>query len=834
MGPRRVLATISALAVGSALIVATGTTPAASAQRCHPFTTEATYAGEIPTAREVLGFDLGNREVSVGESDRYLRVVDEASSRVQGGTLAISHQGRALRYAVLGAPAQVEATQDAATVLRDPQTPPAVADEIAAEAPAILWVAGNVHGGEESGTDASLRVLYELADRTDCAARRIRNNSVVVVLPTQNPDGRVADTRRNAYGFDMNRDWFARTQPETDGKLEVLREYPSVLFIDDHEMGSKDFFFPPNADPFYHEITDESVHWINDVYGAAMADEFDRQDIPYFNRDVYDMFYMGYGDTVPTTGFLGAGMTFEKQSYAAIHKRVYEQYVAIWASLSAAAANKDAILSGWASSYREAYQQGVDGELEPNQVINPGNEVQQPVPTYPVRHYFIRDDNPAKVDEVQALVRRLQRMDVEVRQLTAPLEVPDYRPYGRASRPTTLPAGTYWVPMAQAQKHWVQAMLHEDTYVPFPYFYDVTAWSQPLLYNVAGGRSGRVLEPQSVPAPTLGEPAPPPIPDEQPALAVWQMNSGTDAVESSGWLRWLLTEKWDVNFQDISAHAIKHGGLAGVDVLVVPNGSAYYGELNLGNNGARDLRAWVRGGGRLVAYRGGAELAARLGLTSAVVSDPTSDVPGSMLRVRVDGDSPLSRGVGPFAWTFYEYDLVMEAADPSTVPVSYPPAGHPDFFVSGFAQGEQELGRTAAVVDEPYGEGRAVLFGSDPNYRAFTDGMQVLLHNALFGPDPVGTRPARHVGDRRTDAAAAAHHVRSLSGRMVVSVRPAAADSVRAIFDRYGIDARSWRVAPAKTRFTVPMQSAEQSPIARDVVADLSRLGSQVVAVRLP
>jgi hypothetical protein len=94
----------------------------------------------------------------------------------------------------------------------------------------------------------------------------------VVLLPTQNPDGREADTRRNAYGFDLNRDWFARTQPETDGKLQLLREYPPVMFIDAHEMGGTDsFFFPANADPIYHEIADESVDWINNLYGPAMA-----------------------------------------------------------------------------------------------------------------------------------------------------------------------------------------------------------------------------------------------------------------------------------------------------------------------------------------------------------------------------------------------------------------------------------------------------------------------------------------------------------------------------------------------------------------------------------
>ena len=116
--------------------------------------------------------------------------------------------------------------------------------------PAILQVAGNVHGGEEERQiDAALRVLYELADRRDRAADQILDNAIVVLLPTQNPDGREADTRRNAYGFDMNRDWFARTQPETDGKVELLRRYLPVLFIDAHEMGSETFFFRPTPTP---------------------------------------------------------------------------------------------------------------------------------------------------------------------------------------------------------------------------------------------------------------------------------------------------------------------------------------------------------------------------------------------------------------------------------------------------------------------------------------------------------------------------------------------------------------------------------------------------------
>jgi len=823
---RRQVVVLAAAALVAPLVVGAhgGSATAAS---CDPFLTPPTYDTAIPTARQVLGFDLGNRDVTSAESDRYLLAVDRASTAVSSGVLGRSVQGRPLYFALVGDQARVDSAVAAAKELRNPQTSPEVAASLAASAPAILWVAGNVHGGEESGTDASLQVLYELAARTDCAATAITDNSVVGILPTQNPDGREADTRRNAYGFDMNRDWFARTQPETDAKLELLRDYPPVLFIDAHEMGREDYFFPPNADPIYHEISAESVDWINNLYGAAMQGEFDRQGIPYFNYDIYDLFYMGYGDTVPTTGFLGAGMTFEKHSGDATKKRVYEQYVAIWASLSAAANDKADVLSGWANAHREAYAQGAAGTLEPNEVVQPGNTVQNEVPDIDVRHYFIRDDDPAKQAEVQALVRRLQRMDVEVRELTAPLTVNDFTPYGERARPTTLPAGTYWIPMAQAQKHWVQAMLNEDTYVPFPYFYDVTAWSQPLLFNVAGGYSGAELSPQSTVAPPQSQPDLS-VGTDVPAVGVFQMSTNTSGIESSGWLRWLLTEKWNLAFADLTVKDIKGGALDTIDVLVVPDGSAAAGMKVLGNEGARKLRDWVGAGGRFVGLSGGASLAGRLGLTTATLRSPTSDIPGSLIRAEMRSASPLAAGVGPTVWNFAEYDPVLTATDPATVAVSYPS----QLVVSGFADGEEELAGTAAVTDEGYESGRIVLFASDPNYRAFTDGTQRVLRNAVLGGDPAAL--AVGTADARRAAVAAASGVADLSGALIVTVDAGSAGQARAVLASYGLDARA-STAGGKTHLRVPgFGPAEENPASADLVRDLRRLGPAVTAVRLP
>jgi len=256
----------------------------AAAAPCDPFTPPSVDTS-VPTARDVIGIDLGDRDVTTQESDSYLTAVAAASPKVVDGVLATSVEGRPLRYAVVGqekwvTPDGLDRIGRDLGRLRDARTPEAQARQIIRSMPSILWVAGNVHGGEESGTDAALRVLYELAARTDCAADEILDDAIVVVLPTQNPDGREADTRRNAYGFDMNRDWFARTQPETDGKVEMLRQLPPQLFIDAHEMGRATYFFPPNADPVYHDIGETPLDWIYNLYGTSMQEAFGRFSIP--------------------------------------------------------------------------------------------------------------------------------------------------------------------------------------------------------------------------------------------------------------------------------------------------------------------------------------------------------------------------------------------------------------------------------------------------------------------------------------------------------------------------------------------------------------------------
>ena len=336
----------------------------------------------------------------------------------------------------------------------------------------------------------------DLTDRTDCAARKIRDSVVTVIVPTQNPDGRELDYRRNSYGFDLNRDWFARTQPETDGKLELLRKLPPRALHRRSRDGCRRLLLPAERRPRPSRDRRPVDPWINDLYGASMIDQFTAKASLTSTTTSTTCSTWGTAIRCPTTGFLRRRDDVREEQRRPGAGRVHEQYVALWTSISCPRQKqRTRSCKGWAGSYRQAYKQGVPASSSPTPC---SRRAASSSSRYPTRRSAATSSalRAAKAAEVQDLVRRLQRMDVEVRVLTPPLRVPDYREVRRAHDG---PSGcrqartrSRW----RRQKHWVQAMLGEDSYVPFPYFYDVTAWSGPLLLNnVAGGRSGVVLHP---------------------------------------------------------------------------------------------------------------------------------------------------------------------------------------------------------------------------------------------------------------------------------------------------------------------------------------------------
>ena len=168
----------------------------------------------------------------------------------------------------------------------------------------------------------------------------VLRDALVLIDPMQNPDGRArfvfqhlqgrAATpdptpynaehdepwpggRSNHYLFDMNRDWFAQTQPETRGRIQVARDYWPHVNVDLHEQGGDNtYYFAPPADPLNPHITKSQIAAF-DLFGRANGQRFDERGWPYFIREVYDSFYPGYGESWPI--FQGSiGMTYEQAS----------------------------------------------------------------------------------------------------------------------------------------------------------------------------------------------------------------------------------------------------------------------------------------------------------------------------------------------------------------------------------------------------------------------------------------------------------------------------------------------------------------------------------------
>jgi len=770
----------------------------------------------IPTWDSVNHFALGSRVASDGQVETYLEAVDRSSDRVRTGLATRSVQGRPITFAIVGTPRDVarnrlNAIAARARSLRTGTGPAATARHFAARSPAFAWIAGGVHGNEPSGTDADMRLLYELAARRDCANERRLARVITFLLPNQNPDGRAADRRTNANGFDLNRDWFAATQPETAGKLALLARYPPVVFVDQHEESGASFFVPPNADPIHHEISEQALRAIRTVTAPVRA-AFAARNLPLASESTYDLFFMGYGDSVTTTLFGAAGMTFEKGGQQPLPEKVDEHFLAADTALTATAAHRETLLRGWAAQWRQARAEGARGTREPNEVLEPGHRVEFPVPAARIRGYVLRAD--VHGPDAAALVDRLTRVGVDVRRLARPARVAALHAFGGSgTAAATLPAGTFYIPFAQTQKHWIEALLDEESFVPFPYFYDVTSWSNPLLMGLEGGalhsrlpadaklervRPGAAAARPAIPA---GAPAyafaggsegaaglatrllslgiavrrvpgdgtfvvPAPVdtrllaaaardrrvpvgalaaspagavalatpriailadPGTTPSPAV----PGVQAL-SSGWARFVLTDGLGLTIDTLTSAELAGGELAGHTALVVPDGAANAGGLSAPALTA--IAAWVRGGGRLVAWRTqGLQVAQAAGLTTVRARAGTGQpqVEGISLRTALDTTSPVAWGEEPASFAFDVGDPVFEASPTARVVARYPTTG---FFVSGYAVGTGALRGTAAATTEAAGAGTVVLFSFDPAFRAYAEGTERLLANALLMP----------------------------------------------------------------------------------------------------
>ena len=391
--------------------------------------------------------------------------------------------------------------------------------------PAFGWITGTPHGNEPAGGEGSTKELYELVARTDCANAQRLHNLDVFIQPVTAPDDRDHNVRTTAWSLDPNRDRGVVAMPENRALLTSTATYPGLFFIDAHQQSSG-YFFPPNEDAALNEISHFALNLIDDVIGPGIQQSFNDQSGQYRNYNTYDLFVPEYGDTVPALIMGSAGMTYEKGTNESYGKQVYDHYLAMDTTVNEIASRKADLVKKWIAQWPEAVQQGQDCKQQGNSQVSPvvvdvldgvGSTMDQD-PNTPVCGFFYLPN--AHSGDVATTLKDLQSVRVRVYKLDSAVTVAGVHRFGNFNQDapglpapptctsteqppvcppapfatpspaltdvTTLPAGTLYIPLNQGNKHWIQAVLGENPYLPFPYFYDQTTWSYSLLRGFSG------------------------------------------------------------------------------------------------------------------------------------------------------------------------------------------------------------------------------------------------------------------------------------------------------------------------------------------------------------
>lgn len=467
------------------------------------------YDPAVPTVESVLGYASGERITWSRDVQRYFLALAKAMpERIQLHEYARSWEGRPLFYATISAPenlARADEVQATMHRLMDPSTDQQTARSLIGKQPAVTWLAYGVHGNEISSSDAAMYTAYHLlASRDDVRVATILKETVVVLVPMQNPDGRdrfihrfeiaaglepSADRlsaehnepwpsgRTNHYLFDLNRDWFIRSQPETRGHADAVRQWLPVAFVDLHEMGSDStYYFAPEAVPFNpHLAADQRASL--ELFGRTNARWFDRFGIDYFTREVYDAFYPGYGASWPSY-YGSVAMTYEQASARGLVVRrsdgvelpyvdtVRNHFLTSMGTAETVAVNREKLLGDFYAYQQSAVAEGRSESL---------------------RAYVV----PAQRDQdaVDRLGALLAAQGARIARATGAFDACG----------GSFGAGSLVINLDQPAKRLLRTLLDRDVameadfleeqrrrhekYLPDE-IYDVTAWSLPLLLNL--------------------------------------------------------------------------------------------------------------------------------------------------------------------------------------------------------------------------------------------------------------------------------------------------------------------------------------------------------------
>ena len=452
---------------------------------------DVSYDPLISRPEKVIGHSIGTRHTRTSQVVNYFESLAEESDRIILNDHARSHEGRRLIHAIVTHPdnhKKLEQIRSSNLKLSD--APKNVTASDINKMPVIAYLGFSIHGNEASGTEAAILLLYHLAAGKGYEIDQILQNTVLIIDPMFNPDGRdrfvnwangnrgdtpTSDTqdrehnepwpggRTNHYLFDMNRDWLPLTQPESKGRVGVFHYWRPQFLLDAHEMGGNStFFFQPGIPSRTNPNTPQGAIDLTYKLAPYHSKRLDIIQSMYYSEQSYDDFYYGkgstFGDIHGSVGILfeqGSSRSLETttiQGKLTYSFSIRNQFIATLGTLDGLVALRKDFLS-----YQKTFYETSATEAKRN----------------PIKGYLISlKSNRTKA---QMLINNLQDHRIDAYDLKRSITVRG----GKFNKGEAV-----IIPTKQAQTRFINGIMEKVTMFTDSLFYDVSAWTLPLAYGV--------------------------------------------------------------------------------------------------------------------------------------------------------------------------------------------------------------------------------------------------------------------------------------------------------------------------------------------------------------
>ena len=705
-------------------------------------------------------------EVPYEEIQPILDELVASSDRVRYEIMGTSAGGHDLYLVIVARPevlADLDGHLDFRQLMLD--DPAAAQAQLAAapdDAKVPVFINCSIHGNEPNGVDAGLIMLRRLATagEDDLEAQRILDECIVLFNICQNPDGRIADTRANSNGFDMNRDFLLLTQPETQATAAQIARWVPTVFLDLHGYYSY-YLMEPCTAP--HNPNYEFDLFIGSALPTSLAMEArinveTRRPVKIAYRDLKGGFedYSPIYTPMYAMYYGAAGMTLETTARDATGTACH--FWASWAGALHAADNKVQLLHDQAEQFRR----GVEGIPQPDGDV-----------TFP-EAYVIPAAAPQQRAALQAarMVEKLQAAGVEVYRAATLFEL-DGIPY---------PAGTYVVPMRQSLRGLANTWLWQGT--------DLSAVKS--MYSTCATNLTQMLGfDRVIVDDPLGDVSLTPVGETAPPGAVVGEGEcyllANDSVEAVKTVNALLDEGVSVEITTAASeaaplgtyvivgapttlldelaaayrlkltasdrpaetkplHDVKLAVAGGADTRYVleelgfdfdvAGSSTALGDYevfvnNTASFSATKVKTYVKAGGGYVGL-GYAGTASRLGRLLPVRFGATAQSgANAVVRASFESESLVGAGFQADDWGFVSRPVwYTNLGDSVTVEARYGDAD--DWFICGYWTERDAARGQAAVISGARGAGEIVFIGFAPTFRAYPEHHFRLIANSIW------------------------------------------------------------------------------------------------------